>query len=125
MMHLSFSLMVLALATRSAQVPPPANLARPVTSLAAACELPLAPYAGPLRTVTAKIWSIEARFLFDTGGGGTVLSTATARALGLEPFGRSTGFRHDGERVDGTRAGPVELALGAFTRRRSEERRVG
>lgn len=80
-------------------------------------ELELAPYFGPLRTLRLSSGDFAAPFLFDTGGGGTVLSLESAKALTLEPFGRGTGFRHDGTRVDGPRAGPVELASGAYRRR--------
>lgn len=89
----------------------------PTTRLSATCELALSPYVGPLRTVVVNSGSYTAPFLFDTGGGGTVLSLAAAKALELTPFGRATGFRHDGSRVDGPRAGPIELTLGAFVRR--------
>lgn len=80
-------------------------------------ELELAPYFGPLRTLRLAHGEFAAPFLFDTGGGCTVLSLESARALALEPFGRGTGFRHDGARVDGQRAGPLELGCGAFARR--------
>lgn len=79
-------------------------------------ELVLEPYVGALRTVRAKIGEREAPFLFDTGGGGTVLSLASAKAAGLVPFGRGTGFRHNGERIDGQWGGPMTLSLGAFER---------
>lgn len=96
---------------------PQAGQGAPATKLAAPCELVLTPYVGLLRTVVVKSGAYEAPFLFDTGGGGTVLSLATAKTLALTPFGRGTGFRHDGGRVDGRRAGPVELVLGSFSRR--------
>lgn len=80
-------------------------------------ELVLSPYVGRLRTVLVRVGEREAPFLFDTGGGGTVLSLASAKAAGLTPFGRATGFRHDGGRVDGQRGGPIALSLGAFERR--------
>lgn len=89
----------------------------PTTRLSGPCELVLSPYAGSLSTVVVKSGTYEAPFLFDTGGGGTVLSVAAGKALALKPFGRLTGFRHDGGRVDGPRAGPVELVLGTFARR--------
>ena len=80
-------------------------------------ELKLAPYAGVLRTVDVRIGELTAPFLFDTGGGGTVISLATADAIGCTPFGRGTGFRHDGGRIDARRGGPIEMSLGSFTRR--------
>src|SRR5262245_13490212 len=77
-------------------------------------ELPLAPYAGPLRTLTARIGDADVPFLFDSGGGATVVTPQLLQQLGGEPFGRGTGFRHDGTRIDGRRGGPVTLAFGAF-----------
>jgi hypothetical protein len=89
----------------------------PTARMSGPCELALAPLVGPLRTVVVKSGEYSAPFLFDTGGGGTVLSPDAARALGLTTFGRLTGFRHDGGRVDGPRAGPVELDVGTIARR--------
>lgn len=99
-----------SLGTEREQHAPRGHLSEP-------CELVLAPYAGPLRTVVVRSGSHAAPFLLDTGGGATVFSLATAKTLGLTPFGRATGFRHDGQRVDGPRAGPVELTLGTYARR--------
>src|SRR5580765_3040238 len=79
-------------------------------------EIPLSPYAGLLRTVVVRAGTFEAPFLFDSGGGATVLSLATTRAIGCAPFGRGTGFRHDGQRLDGQRAGPIEISIGGFRR---------
>lgn len=80
-------------------------------------ELKLAPYVGPLRTVQATVGGQTGAFLFDTGGGATVLSLATAKAAGCTVFGRGTGFRHDGTRVDGARGGPLDVAFGGYVRR--------
>lgn len=79
-------------------------------------ELQLSPYVGEFRTVTVHAGAIEAPFLFDSGGGATVISLATAKAIGCTPFGRGIGFRHDGGRVEGQRAGPVDLSIGGFRR---------
>ncbi|MCA8953198.1 MAG: retropepsin-like domain-containing protein [Planctomycetes bacterium] len=77
-------------------------------------QLTLAPYFGPLRTLNARIGDRDVPFLFDSGGGGTVVTPAVLKELGLKPFGRGTGFRHDGTRIDGQRAGPVSLQFGGF-----------
>lgn len=80
--------------------------------------LRLAPYAGgPLRTLSAEVNGKPATFLFDTGGGMTVLSATLARQLGCPVFGRGTGFRHDGTRVDGPRGGPIDFVAGGYRRR--------
>src|SRR5262245_41220636 len=80
-------------------------------------ELKLSPYAGPLRTLTATIAGRDEAMLFDSGGGATVLTPALLARLGAKPFGRGTGFRHDGTRVDGQRGGPVTFTIGGFTYR--------
>lgn len=88
-----------------------------VAAQSQAVEIPLTPYAGPLRTIAVKIGDVETSFLFDTGGGATVLSKSLAARVGCTPFGRGTGFRHDGTRVDGQRGTPVEMAIGPYARR--------
>src|SRR5262249_14490778 len=88
------------------------------TSGDAPIELKLDPYVDLLRTVKVRIGTLETPFLFDTGGGATVISLETAKAIGCTPFGRGTGFRHDGGRLDGQRGGPIDLSPGAFTRHR-------
>lgn len=80
-------------------------------------ELRLEPYVGPLFTVTADLGGKPGKLLFDTAGGFTVLTPRAAAAAGSTVFGRGTGFRHDGSRVDGRRGTPVALSFGAFTRR--------
>ena len=77
-------------------------------------ELRLSPLAGSLHTLAARIGDADVPFLFDSGGGATVVTPQVLERLGSEPFGRGTGFRHDGTRIDGRRGGPVALALGAF-----------
>jgi hypothetical protein len=80
-------------------------------------EFQLSAYAGPLRTLNATIGGKTAALLFDSGGGVTVLTPASLQQLGHTPFGRGTGFRHDGTRLDGRRGGPVDLPFGPFVYR--------
>ena len=56
-------------------------------------------------------------FLFDTGGGVTIVTPATAAVSGCRPWGRMTGFRATGERLDTLRCDNLHLTLGgrAFT----------
>jgi hypothetical protein len=77
--------------------------------------LRLNPYIANLRTLDVSIGSETTPFLFDTGGGFTVLTPDVARAAGCVPFGQVTGFRASGERLDLPRCGPVALKLGPVT----------
>src|SRR5262249_56863499 len=91
---------------------PPAS--PPQTDLPVVLEL--APQAGGWRSLQARIGTASGTFLFDTGGGMTVLSLTLARQLGCPVFGHGTGFRCDGSRVDGPRGGPLALAFGSYVR---------
>jgi hypothetical protein len=79
--------------------------------------LELDPYFGSLCTLTLTSGEFRGKFLFDTGGGVTLLSLVAAKTLAIEPFGRGTGFRHDGTRVDRPRGGPVTLSAGGWAQR--------
>jgi hypothetical protein len=81
----------------------------------AAVELRLAAYVASLRTIAVRVVDeTPMPFLLDTGGGFTVLTPEVARAAGCIPFGRVTGFRSSGERLDFPRCGPVTLTLGSL-----------
>jgi hypothetical protein len=74
--------------------------------------LELAPFLGTaLRTVRVVVGDTTLPFLFDTGGGGTLVTPAAAAAMGCDPFGRVTGFRHNGEPVHAERcpAAPITV----------------
>ncbi len=57
------------------------------------------PFVGPLRQVDVEVAGAGRTFLFDTGGGLTVISPEVAEALGCTPTGRLVGFRMTGERI--------------------------
>jgi hypothetical protein len=80
-----------------------------------AVELRLNAYVARLRTIDVLVANETMPFLLDTGGGFTVLTPEVARAAGCQPFGRVTGFRSSGERLDFPRCGPVTLRLGSST----------
>ncbi len=76
-------------------------------------ELALEPFMKTdLRTVAVTAGGRTLRFLFDTGGGVTVVSPEVAKAVGCTPAGRLTAHRMSGERVDAPRCDRVPLTLG-------------
>jgi predicted aspartyl protease len=75
-------------------------------------SIPLRPLVDGLFTVDVEVGGETRRFLVDTGAGLTVVTPDVARAAGCTPFGRLTGFRSAGERLDGTRCTSVRMTLG-------------
>ena len=77
------------------------------------------PITIPLVRYQDVLWAIEVRaagrdglFLLDTGAGHTCLDAALAAEAGCETFGRLTGHRMSGERVDLDRTDGVLLEIG-------------
>jgi hypothetical protein len=79
-------------------------------------------YAGKLRQVSMRIAGREHKFLFDTGGGHTLISPALASALGCKPAGRILGFRMNGEKFESAKCVNVGFAIGVYA---SQEEAVG
>jgi predicted aspartyl protease len=75
-------------------------------------DIPLETYMGMLETVQVEIGGQTMPFIFDTAGGMTILTPAVADRLGLERFGRVTGFRMSGERVDLERCQGTTVRMG-------------
>jgi len=71
----------------------------------------LHPYFRDLRSVRAVRGSDTLTFLFDTGGGATVISPALAASVGCRPFGRQVGHRMDGEPVEFQACDSISFAL--------------
>ncbi|HSN86086.1 MAG TPA: hypothetical protein VL025_04975 [Thermoanaerobaculia bacterium] len=117
------SLTILALCTAVAATACTANRPSPVPTgssggpaaraAVSPTVLTLEPYFANLKTVNVRVGGETLPFLFDTGGGVSLITPDVAKVAGCEPFGRLTGFRASGERLDAQRCGPIELSLGA------------
>jgi len=74
--------------------------------------VPLSPWAGLLRSVTVTVDGTAHPFIFDTGGGTTMITPEVAASVGCTPYGRTSGFRMSGERVEFEYCDNVALRLG-------------
>jgi hypothetical protein len=95
-----------------ASSPPLARPAPAAGGLASDEILSLKPYVAGLRTLDIEVGGRTLPFILDTGGGISVLTLETARAVGCTPFGRGVGFRHDGRQIAVQYCDGVELRLG-------------
>lgn len=83
--------------------------------MAAATEIALRPLGSRFVTVDVEIGGKTLPFLVDTAGGLTVVSPEVAQLAGCTPFGRGTGFRSSGERLDMPRCAAVPMRLGPLS----------
>jgi len=74
--------------------------------------VPLSPWAGLLRSVTVTVEGTAHPFIFDTGGGETMVTPEVAASVGCTPYGRTIGFRMSGERVEFAYCDNLALRLG-------------
>jgi hypothetical protein len=77
------------------------------STAAAQTTVPLELYEGAIPAFHAKVHGREGFFLFDTGGGVSVISPEFATTSGCTPWGQVTGFRMTGEREDFPRCDDV------------------
>ncbi|MGI3778523.1 MAG: hypothetical protein ACRYGC_14630 [Janthinobacterium lividum] len=74
--------------------------------------LDLVPLPGGASGLRGEVAGHAGLFLFDTGGGVTTVAPATAALSGCRPWGRVTGFRATGERMDTPRCDDLRVSLG-------------
>jgi hypothetical protein len=72
----------------------------------------LSPYAGLLRSVSVTVGGATHPFIFDTGGGETVITPELASDIGCKPYGRAIGFRMGGQQVTFEYCDDVSLQVG-------------
>ncbi len=93
---------------------PAAGAAAPVSSAPAggsAAAIELGDFMGRLRSVQVSVGGKRGTFLVDTGGGVTFATPGFAERIGCKPWGRITGFRLTGERLDLPRCEGVAIGL--------------
>ena len=71
----------------------------------------LEPYLGAQAIVHAVVAGQPGTFLFDTGEGVSSFSPAFAEKIGCRPWGRITGFRMSGERLDNQHCDRITFRL--------------
>ena len=71
--------------------------------------------AGHLRTIRVRVGRDTADYLFDTGGGVTVISPRDSAQLGCTIGGKGFGVRLTGEVLTGRTCANVSLGIGPFT----------
>lgn len=76
--------------------------------------IPLHRGPGLLRTIRVRVGRDTADFLFDTGGGVTVISPEDSATLGCTPGGKMFGVRLTGETISGRTCANVTLGVGPF-----------
>jgi predicted aspartyl protease len=69
----------------------------------------LRPYLEVIPSLTVNVGGVSGRFLLDTGGGITAISPAFASSIGCKPWGRLSGHRMRGQRVDVARCDGVHV----------------
>jgi hypothetical protein len=77
--------------------------------------IPLAPYLASQASLEAAVKGVRGRFMFDTGEGLTSVSPQFAAKIGCMPWGRVTGFRMSGERIDTPHCDELDFQLAGRT----------
>ena len=91
------------------------TLAAAMTPLAEPVTIRFTRGAAHLRTIRVLVGRDSADYLFDTGGGITVISPQDSASLGCTPGGQGFGVRLTGEALSGRTCANVRLGIGPFT----------
>lgn len=106
---------VLAAAPIAAPAPAAAATVAPETVAASANPdlraIPLGDFMGRKRTIKVEVGGQHGTFLLDTGSGVSLVSLEFAKRIGCTPWGRISGFRLTGERLDLPRCEDVRIEL--------------
>jgi hypothetical protein len=70
-----------------------------------------------IEALSARIDGHAGLYVVDSGLGTSAVTPATARVIGCTPWGKVTGFRATGERVDAERCNSATLDFGPLSRR--------
>lgn len=110
-----FAVLLVAAAALAALAQRPGSPAGPTPagpSAAQPAAIGLSTWAGLLRSMTVTVAGAARPFIFDTGGGETMITPDVAAAIGCTPYGRAIGFRAGGDRVAFQYCDDVVLRLG-------------
>ena len=91
---------ILACTAACSRSPDPITVIPSVNSPAEPITIPLKKYQGRLRSMRVNVAGDSLDFLFDTGGGWTLVSPGVAGRTQCSPAGRSVGYRMTGERIE-------------------------
>ncbi len=83
-----------------------------VASSAPVATIVLEPYLRAQAVVHATVGGQPGTFMFDTGEGVSCFSPAFAAKIGCKPWGRITGFRMSGERLDHPHCDNISFEMG-------------
>ncbi|MGI4811050.1 MAG: retropepsin-like aspartic protease [Janthinobacterium lividum] len=79
--------------------------------------IPLVFSANAPEAVSARIGDHQGLFLFDSGAGTSAVTPSFSEMIGCKPWGKVTGFRATGERLDLLRCNETDVTVGPITRR--------
>ena len=95
-------------------------LLAPALPASAQTVIPITQPMAGIDAVTVVSEAGSGEFIFDSGLGVSAVTPATAAKLGCTPWGKITGFRAIGERVDLQRCNAADVVIGGVRRRISE-----